>query len=348
MFPEPVVVWKAVIGQERAVSRLKAAAASPVHAYLLVGPAGSCVREAAVAFAAELMGPEERDQRLVLAGEHPDVRMIERVGASISTDQAEEVIRLASLAPVEGRRKVMILDEFHLLAPAAAAKLLKTVEEPSRSTVFVIVAEDVPPELVTIASRCVKVEFGPLSARSIADALNAEGVEPSSAIDIARMAAGNLHRARLLAADPGAAARWAAFTSIPSRLDDSGHVVMTIVDEVVGLIEAAAAPLTAQHEREDAQLAERLEQTGERGTGLRKALEDRHKRELRRHRTDELRSGLSALSASYRDALVAGTAHEPGAVIEAVGRITAASEALDRNPNETLLLQSLLLSLPST
>ena len=53
------------------------------------------------------------------------------------------------------------------------------------------------------------------------------------------------------------------------------------------------------------------------------------------------------MAGAYRDALVAGTMPRPDAAAVAVSRIHAALEALDRNPNETLLLQSLLLDLPS-
>ena len=76
----------------------------------------------------------------------------------------------------------------------------------------------------------------------------------------------------------------------------------------------------------------------------------RHRRELRRHRTDELRSGLAAIAATYRDALVDGTAPHDEAVIDAVHRINATLESFEHNPNETLMLQSLwslpVLSLP--
>ena len=82
-----------------------------------------------------------------------------------------------------------------------------------------------------------------------------------------------------------------------------------------------------------------------RGSG-RSVIEARHKRELRRHRTDELRSGLAVIAGAYRDALVADTAPHPDSVVDAVHRIHQAIEALDNNPNETLLLQSLLWSLP--
>jgi DNA polymerase-3 subunit delta' len=347
LFVEPVDVWGEVVGQDRAVARLQAAADNPVHAYLLVGPAGSGAREAATAFAATLMGPAERDQRLVLAGEHPDVTVVERVGAAITAEQADDVIRLASLAPVEGRRKVMILDEFHLLRPEGAAKLLKTIEEPTASTVFIVVADDVPPELVTIASRCARIELGPIPDAAITARLRAEGIDDEVSAGIVPMASGNMRRARLLASDPGAAARWQAFRTLPSRLDGSGAAVVREVEHLEGLIEDAAAPLAARHEIEVAALAERLETTGERGgAGLRKALEERHRRELRRHRTDELRSGLAALAGGYRDRLVEGTSPEPTALVTAVASITQAAESLTRNPNETLLLQALLLRLP--
>jgi DNA polymerase III subunit delta' len=348
LFAEEPDVWAEVIGQERALAVLRGCAADPVHAYLLVGPAGSGTREAAIAFAAFVMGPDARDQRLVLAGRHPDVMVVERVGAAISVEQAEDVIHLASLAPVEGRRKVLILDEFHLLRPEAAAKLLKTIEEPAGATIFVVVAESVPPELVTIASRCVRIDFGPLTPSAIVAALVRGDIDAEKAGQIASMAGGNLVRARLLAVDPLAVARLAAFRGVPERLDGTGAVVAAVVDELTEMLESATAPLFEHHARELALLTERVETTGERGaTALRKSLEERQRRESRRYRTDELRSGLGSMAGVYRDRLVAGTAHDAPAVLAAVGRITSAAEALDRNPNEALLLQSLLLALPS-
>ena len=85
---------------------------------------------------------------------------------------------------------------------------------------------------------------------------------------------------------------------------------MATVDDLLARIEAAAAPLAERHAAEVAELEARIERFGERGSG-RKALEERHKRELRRHRTDELRSGLGVLAGAYRDILVGGTAAAP-------------------------------------
>ena len=332
-------------GQPSATRVLAASIAKPVHAYLFHGPAGSGKRLAARAFAAELLGQSERDRRLVLAGLHPDVHEVERVGAAISAEQAEDVVRIASRAPLEGARKVLILDEFHLLRPEAAARLLKTIEEPAASTIFLVIANDIPPELVTIASRCVRVEFGGFTRQHLVALLVESGVELERAESAADGAGGSLDRARLLAADTGAVIRRHAFSGVPQRLDGTGAVVADIVAELQGLIEAAAAPLAERHTAEVKEIDERAKAHGERGSG-RKSLEERHKRELRRHRIDELKAGLVVMAGSYRDRLVSGAGRRDRDLVAAVHAIHETIEALERNPNETLQLQALLVRLP--
>lgn len=343
-------VWSEVVGQTTAVGRLVQAADDPVHAYLFVGPSGSTKDEASRSFAALLMAgvddPTQRDARLALAGEHPDVREVQRLGARISAEQVADIIRNASLAPIEGTRKVMILHDFHLLDAAAAARLLKTLEEPPASTIFVVLADQVTPELVTIASRCVRIVFSALSKEAVAARLVESGIDSDTAEVAAQAAEGNLTRARVLATDAGLMGRRDAFAGLAARLDGTGTTVVQLCTELLGLIDAAAAPLAVRQAEELRTLEARVAATGERGSG-RKQIEDHHKRELRRHRTDELRSGLGVVAGAYRDALVRGQLPRPDAGVTAVTRIHTALESMERNPNETLLLQSLLLDLPS-
>jgi len=315
-------VWDAVVGQPVAVDRLVRAAAAPVHAYLFVGPAGSTKKEAARAFSALLLGcddPTQRTAELVLRGEHPD--------------------------PIEGDRKVMILDEFHLLSPEGAAILLKTIEEPPPSTTFLILADFVPHDLVTISSRCARIEFRTIQAADIEQRLRDEGVAADAAREAAGSAGGSIERARVLASDPELADRRRAFAAVPRKLDGTGSTVMRVVDDLLARIEAAATPLDERHAAEVAELDERIARYGERGSG-KKTLEERHKRELRRHRTDELLAGLTVMAGSYRDAMVDGTAGDPTRIAAGVSRVHTAMEAFERNPNEALMLQDLLWSLP--
>ncbi|HEY0518774.1 MAG TPA: hypothetical protein VGC84_04710 [Ilumatobacteraceae bacterium] len=343
-------VWDGVLDQEQAVATLSQAALDPVHAYLFVGPPGSTKDEASRAFAALLMAgvddPMDRDARLALAGEHPDVREVEREGARISKEQVLEIIRAASLAPVDGTRKVMILRDFHLLDAPGAARLLKTLEEPPASTIFIVLADQVTPELITIASRCVRIGFAALSDEAVTAELIASGVAAETAGLAAIAAEGNLTRARILATDPGLMDRRDAFAGLAARLDGTGRAVVTLCTELLALIDAAAEPLATRQAAELAALEARVAASGERGSG-RKQMEDDHRRELRRHRTDELRSGLGVLAGRYRDALVLGQLTRPDAGVQAVARIHEALEAMERNPNETLMLQALLLDLPS-
>jgi DNA polymerase-3 subunit delta' len=345
-----VTLYDGVRGQERAVAQLRAAARAPVHAYLFVGPPGSGKRAAAQAFAASLLCGEGgcgvcRACTLALAAHHPDLIVVERAGPFISVDQAREIVRQASLSPVEGGRKVLLLVDFHLVQNAAPI-LLKIIEEPPAGTVFVILTEQVPPELVTIASRCVRIDFRTLRHDEVVETLLADGVDLGRAREIADAAAGRLDRARLLASDPEFEARRRVWRALPGELDGTGATVARLVDELGAVLDSAAvAPLEARHAAEVAELEERVERYGERGAG-RRQMEERHKRKRRRLRTDELRFGLTTLQAGYRDALAAGQGDiQPWLV--AVDRLHAAAEALARNPSEALLLQALLLDLPS-
>ena len=119
-----------------------------------------------------------------MAGEHPDVREVQRAGPFITAEQAREIVRVAALAPVEGSRKMMILHEFHLLRPEGAALLLKTIEEPPASTIFIILADFIPHDLVTIASRCVRIDFRAIRPDVLAAQLTKEGTDTGDAAKV--------------------------------------------------------------------------------------------------------------------------------------------------------------------
>ena len=342
-------LYSDVLGQEPALARLRSSARRPVHAYLLVGPAGTGKLAAARSFAASLLCPDGGCGscdvcRRVLDALHPDVRVVQREGASMSVDEAEDVIRIAAQAPVESPRKVIVLDELHLVEEAGPA-LLKTIEEPPASTYFVALAEHVPPELVTIASRCARIDFGPVAAPLIEERLIAEGIQPETAALAAAASGGRPGRARLLASDPSLAERVRAWSTVPEKLDGTGHRVTALVGELVSMIDVVESGLmAARHAEEMADLEQREREHGKRGSG-RKLLEARQRRERRRVRTDELRLGLSTLAEHYRSRLGGADRASTRRYLEALGRIGEANEALIRNPNEVLLLSALLVSL---
>ena len=344
-------VWGEVIGQDIATARLDAAAAAPVHAYLFMGSPGAGTYRGALGFAALLLSADavaagdvaaaERHRRLALASGHPDLVIIEAGGATLMVEDAEEIIRQASTSPVEGKRKIIVVPSIELINEATIGKVLKIIEEPPESAIFVLLAQEVPPEIVTIASRCVPVEFAPISRMVIETALFAAGVPPKRAKAAAAAANGDIERARLLSTDDALAERSDLWRSIPDRIDGSGSAVVELVNQVRDAMDAAQEPLVAQHQAQLEALEARVEVTGERGSG-RSTLVAKHKREIRKLRVDELRFGLATLSHRYRDRLIERSDSGAEASLAAIQR---AIEALRRNPNEPLLLQSLLLDL---
>jgi DNA polymerase III subunit delta' len=346
-------LWELVIGQGSTVETLRSAAQKPVHAYLFVGPPGAGKVRAALAFAASVLCPRggcgECDIcRRTLNQTHPDLLNVEREGASISVDQAREIIRLALRSPVEGSRKVLVLNDFHLVTNAGPT-LLKIIEEPPPSTIFIVLAEQITNELVTIASRCVQMTFAPLSVTAVVEALVASGIEESVAKTAANAAGGRLDRARLLATDPEVANRMAFWQNIPRRLDGTGAAASVVAAEAVGMVDAAAVgPLEARQAEEVAALDARLELIGGKGgAGQRKELQERHKRELKRLRDDEIRFGFATLAQAYRSILLApdSPSAEQRKAIAATTRVATASEHLIRNPNINLLLAALFVDL---
>ena len=348
-------VYDAVVGQDLALRKLRALADSPAHAYLFVGPPGCGKDIAARAFAAvKLQGSEDAAQRtadLVMRGIHVDVQQVLREGSSIDAVQArEDIVEAAGLSAVEGSHRVIVLPEFHLVSDVVRGILLKTVEEPDQQIILILIADDVPEHLRTIESRCVRVDFSPVPDEVVADVLRSEGVPTDVAHEVAMVAAGDLDRARILATDPELAARNKLFSDLPNRLDGTGSRAILLSTQILAAIETSLAPLYEKHAAELATLDEQAKLMGERGSGRGKLLA-RHKREARRYRTDELKSGLRTLTLVYHDALRRASAstahHQTEAYIKAVKRIRDASRALDFNANEKLLLENLLWSLPT-
>lgn len=344
-------VWDSILGQSRALDQLQHAALHPVHAYLFIGPEGCGKEEAARAFAALLLSGTddlaERTNDMAMRGVHPDIHEIRREGASIIKDQSEDVIKIASITPTESSRKVIVMHEVHLMQPAAAVRLLKTVEEPPPGVFFIMLADQLDDSLATIASRCLSIHFSPLEVSVVQQILERDGTEPETAKAAAKSSHGSLTRARLLASDHTLAQRREFFANIPKRIDGTGATVVAIVEQILASLDEAVDPLINRHEQEVADLERNLVLMGVKRGG-KKQLEDKHKREIRRYKTDELRDGLTEIAGVYRDELARnGHILRPEAYTTAISRIHEAMRRLSVNVNEAIMLRDLIWSLPS-
>jgi DNA polymerase-3 subunit delta' len=200
--------FRDVIGQARAIRFLHRALVTGriAHAYLFSGPAGVGKRAAALAFA-QALNCKVRDAecddacgdcrvcRNIANGRHPDVQIIEPDGATIKIEQIRTLEADAALVPYEAQWKVFILDGAERMTEQAANALLKTLEEPAKDTVFILLTSTVSALLPTIVSRCQSVTFSPLPHGQIEALLREKGMEASQARLIASLSRGSIERA---------------------------------------------------------------------------------------------------------------------------------------------------------
>jgi DNA polymerase-3 subunit delta' len=179
---------------------------------LLTGPAGVGKRCAAIAVAQALncLAPVRGDDRLpidacgrcspcrrIVKASHPDFLLLEPGDSgNIKIDPVREALEATAYLPFEARTRVVLVDEAEQVLPEAQNALLKSLEEPPRATVFVLVTSQPETLLPTIRSRCSRIRFGRLDAADVAALLmRHEKMEPAEAHAAAAVAEGSPGRA---------------------------------------------------------------------------------------------------------------------------------------------------------
>ncbi len=304
-------VLSSVPGQDPAMAFLRQAAARPHHAYLLAGPEGCGKQLAARAFAAALLCKRGgcgvcRDCRLALNDRHPNEFLVEPEGRDIHVETVRaEVWHPAYRTAPEPGPKVFLIREADRLNPAAADVLLKVLEEPPADA-FLVLLSARPHELPeTVLSRCHVVTFRPLAEGFVAETLEGEGVEPDLALLAARLAGGNLGRARRLATGAdGLSFRDVADEAL-ARAATGPQGGLAAADAV---LDAAEKYRKGLKDALGVELAPFLDDRGrpeEAYRGAIRRLEERHKRRVRRAERDYVDWVLLAASAALRDRVVA-------------------------------------------
>jgi len=166
------------------------------HAYLLVGPRGTGKTSLARIFAKALNctgGPKAdfdvMDPAVVAIAEGSHLDVIEIDGASNnSVEQVRDLRETSRYAPAQGKFKVYIIDEVHMLSTAAFNALLKTLEEPPAHVKFVFATTEVQKVLPTILSRCQRFDLKPISMELISGRLRMIATAEKVKIDDAALA----------------------------------------------------------------------------------------------------------------------------------------------------------------
>ncbi|MFI1971573.1 DNA polymerase III subunit delta' [Streptomyces cinnamoneus] len=288
-----MAVWDDLVGQDRVIEQLAAAARdadalvttvesghaltdalSPggasrmTHAWLFTGPPGSGRATAARAFAAALqcVSPDRASSggpgcgfcdgcHTTLVGTHADVEIVRTDLLSIGVKETRDLVRRAQLSPAGGRWQVIVLEDAGRLTEGAGNVLLKAVEEPAPRTVWLLCAPSVEDVLPTIRSRCRLLTLRTPPAAAVADVLvRRDGIDPELASQMARATQGHIGRARRLATDERARARRASVLKVPLRVADMGGCLKAAQE----LIDAAAEDAKQVAEEVDTKETEEL------------------------------------------------------------------------------------------
>lgn len=108
-------------------------------------------------------------------GLHPDIKLIQTETKFIKIETIKELSIFSQSQPFEGKFKVAIIDDAHKMNLAASNALLKTLEEPSRHTIIILITSNPKSLLPTIASRSVKISFSPLNDETLTKILIDKG-----------------------------------------------------------------------------------------------------------------------------------------------------------------------------
>jgi DNA polymerase-3 subunit delta' len=247
-------------------------------------------------------------------GGHPDVQIVIPSELSYGVEEARELVRLSAFAPIDTPWRVIIIEDADRLTESAFDSLLKSLEEPTPHTVWVLCAPSVEDVLPTIVSRARHVSLRTPTTKDVMQLLiNTYKVDPAMAAFAARASQGHIGRARGLATEEASRTRRQSDLRSAISLRDVPSCVLAAREMVTAATTAANTRADELDAKEDEQFKAAFGiEEGSRVKGASKRKVDAAKKQLADHQKnrrkrmirDEADRSLVDLLGLFRDVLM--------------------------------------------
>lgn len=318
-------VFEDLVGQEHIIEILQNAVVTSrsgqesqamTHSWIFTGPPGSGRSSAAVAFAQALICPNNgcgtcKDCHSARTNGHPDVEIIRTEGLSIKVEDIRELLTRIAWAPSMAGWRVVVMEDVDRLTESAANALLKAIEEPGASTVWLLCSPTLHDVLPTIRSRCRHLRLRTPNLKVVRSVLiNRENISPGMADFAAIVSQGHIGRAKYLATNESARSNRQRIMQLPLQLGS----LASAFEAAQTLVDLATQEANAFSDERDKIETEQLQEAygkGATGRGMAtggakaiKELEKEQKSRSTRMVRDSIEGALLDIASFYRDVMM--------------------------------------------